>query len=348
MFYMQMALKEAVKDHPRTWKNPKVGAVIVKDDQILARGHHEIFGGPHAEVNAINHLADEESAQGATMYVTLEPCSHTGKTPPCAKMIVETGITTVVIGEVDPNPLVSGKGIEYLESHHVKVIVLNTPLAANDAYRFYFRNHRPLITLKYAMTADGRINFSNGQRSRLTGQEAFNDNQDLRQNTQAILVGMNTLKIDDPELTVRNGAIFSLIRIVVTHNVDEIKFSNKLFQTATKESPVWVMANQDPQKTVPENVKIIVKSGWTAANISEYLADVGIQSLLVEGGSQVLNQFVAEKQFNRIVTYVTPLLFGNQALPVLTGIGLQEPLKLSLASVETLANDVKLVFERSN
>ncbi|GAY72299.1 diaminohydroxyphosphoribosylaminopyrimidine deaminase [Lentilactobacillus kosonis] len=326
-----------------------VGAVIVKDNHILSKGHHEVFGGPHAEVNAINHLPDNVNVEGATMYVTLEPCAHTGKTPPCVQMIVKAGIKRVVVGEIDPNPLVAGKGVAYLKSHGIKVVVLNTLLDANNAYRFYFKHHRPFVTLKYAMTVDGRLNFSTTKRSILTGNQAFLDNQRRRQNNQAILVGANTVAIDNPQLTIRKSSSgFPFIRLVVIHDANQIDFDAQLFKEVTNKTPAWILANKNKVGMVPDNVKVIIKPVWTATKICEYLSSVGIQSLLVEGGSQIFNQFVAENQFEQIITYVAPQLFGEHALPVLTGKELGSPTSLTMVSVNKLGNDVKLVFERSN
>lgn len=158
---MKLAFIEARKGK-NTWTNPQVGAVIVKDNQVLGQGHHETFGQNHAEINALNSLSDIAQAKGSTLYVTLEPCSHFGKTPPCVQKIVEVGIKKVVIGQIDPNPIVSGRGVEYLRDHGVEVEILELSSDLNSAYNFFYKNKRPLVTLKYAMTLDGKINRKKG------------------------------------------------------------------------------------------------------------------------------------------------------------------------------------------
>lgn len=348
VFYMHQALIEADKDDPPTWQNPRVGAVIVNADRILAAGHHERFGGPHAEINALNHLANRKMAAGATLYVSLEPCAHIGKTPPCVEAIVAAGIKSVVIGEIDPNPLVAGKGVQSLRDHGVTVTVLSMPLPSNAAYRFYHQHHQPLVTLKYASTADGRINFDHLDRSLLTGQPAFQDSQQLRHTQQAILVGANTARFDDPQLTVRNSATpFPPIRIVITHDAAQLPKQLNLLSADNNEAPVWLLTTKPFLQSLPAHVRVVVRPTWDPVSIKHYLAQQGIQSLLVEGGSQLLNQFVRSAAFDRLVVYVAPQLFGSQALPILTGDALLQPLSLRLEAVTRLADDVKLIFERS-
>ncbi|WP_225354068.1 bifunctional diaminohydroxyphosphoribosylaminopyrimidine deaminase/5-amino-6-(5-phosphoribosylamino)uracil reductase RibD [Lacticaseibacillus saniviri] len=156
--YMALAVQAAQKGNGHTWTNPMVGAVIVKQQHVLAVGYHHRFGEAHAEIDALNQLASSADARGATMYVTLEPCSHFGKTPPCAKRLVSVGLRRVVIGQIDPNPLVAGKGIAILRTAGIAVEILATTQGLNPAYNFFYQHQRPQVTLKYAMSLDGKIN----------------------------------------------------------------------------------------------------------------------------------------------------------------------------------------------
>lgn len=340
---MQLAFEEAAKGGS-TWTNPKVGALIVKNGQILAQGHHEKFGGPHAEINMLNNLDNIKQAQGADMYVTLEPCSHFGKTPPCVQKVVEVGIKRVFIGEQDPNPIVSGNGIQYLKDHHVAVKVFNIQSKINEAYNFYYQNKRPLVTLKYAMTLDGKINQNQGQRSIISGKEAYRDSQKLRMNNQAILVGENTLKIDDPQLTVRlNKLDFPPLRVIVVRNADNIEPSMKLFQTS---EPIYLLSEKETNKTFPDNVVVEVDHNWTPAKIVDFLATKNIESLLVEGGSSIQADFTDYDLVDKIVTYVNPTVFGGNSLPAISGHRQAKNLAFEHLKVTQLGNDLKLVARR--
>lgn len=232
---MDLAFKLALKGKGKTWTNPLVGAVIVKNGEILATGYHHQFGKEHAEIDALNRLENINAAFGATMYVSMEPCSHFGKTPPCATRLVEVGIKKVVIGQLDPNPLVSGKGVSILKNAGIEVTNLNLKLPENLKYNFYYNRGRPYITVKYAMTLDGKINRQSNLRSFITGNEVFADSQQLRLTNQAILVGENTALTDNPSLSVRNiNTPYQPWRVVVANNADQLPNNLKIFQDHLK------------------------------------------------------------------------------------------------------------------
>ncbi|MDN6967345.1 bifunctional diaminohydroxyphosphoribosylaminopyrimidine deaminase/5-amino-6-(5-phosphoribosylamino)uracil reductase RibD [Oenococcus sp. UCMA 17063] len=343
--FMDLAFLEAKKGHGNTWTNPQVGAVIVKNEQVLATGYHHRFGEPHAEIDALNNLADIKQAIGATMYVTLEPCSHYGKTPPCAKKIIEVGIKKVVIGQQDPNPLVSGKGINMLKAKNIDVTVLKqTSGDLNEFYNFFYQHHRPFVTLKYAMSLDGKINQAKKERTILTGQAAYLDSQHLRADRQAILIGENTLKIDNPALTVRKKQLeFPPIRILLVRNIEQLDFKLKVFNSDT---PIWILTTLKSERKAPENVKLFFDDFWTPDRIINFLSAHGIQSLLVEGGSKIQAAFVKQKLVDQLVVYLSPKIIGGQGLPAVYGQGLSETLDFSKVKMVQLGNDLRISARR--
>lgn len=343
---MQMAFEEA-KLGKSTWTNPQVGALIIKDGKILAKGHHEKFGGPHAEVNTLNNLDDIKQAQGATMYVTLEPCSHFGKTPPCVQKVVEVGIKKVVIGMQDPNPIVSGNGIKYLREHNVAVELLDQTGDINQAYIFYYQHQRPLITIKYAMTLDGKINQKAGVRSIISGQESYQDSQKLRSENQAILIGERTLKIDDPMLTVRKQKLdFPPIRVVLVHDIDQLPEDLKIFQPS--DSKVYFLSQKQTSRELPSNIEVQVDPKWNINKIIEFLRSLNIESLLIEGGSQTQADFIQQKLVDKLVVYLAPKIFGGNALSAVSSLAAASELDFQQPTVSVLGSDLKIETRRKS
>lgn len=314
--YFQLAVA-AAKRGKDTWTNPQVGAVIVKDQQVLAVGYHHQYGQHHAEIDALSQLDDIDQAKGATMYVTLEPCSHYGKTPPCAKRLTEVGISQVIIGQLDPNPLVSGKGVAILKDHDVNVEILGDSQGLNEAYNFFYQHGRPLVTLKYAMSLDGKINGGKKERTMLTQTAAQQDAQQLRSRQQVILVGEHTLSIDNPRLTVRTSTmVFPPIRAALVHNIDEMDPESHLLDQS---APTWLFSETAATKQLPENVRVFANTHWTPSAIVHQLTDEGIQSLLVEGGSHLQADFIAADLVDKAVMYIAPMMLGGAGLPAAIG-----------------------------
>lgn len=335
----------AAKKGRDTWTNPQVGAVIVKNDHVLAVGYHHQYGQKHAEIDALSHLADVTQASGATMYVTLEPCSHYGKTPPCAKRLCEVNISRVIIGQLDPNPLVSGKGVEMLERNGVEVIVLNDEAGLNEAYNFYYRRHRPFVTMKYAMSLDGKINGADDTRTQLTHTPAQQDVQKIRRHQQAILVGAQTLAIDNPHLTVRDDPkmAFPPIRIALIKDANAVQSNVHLMDSA---APTWLFSQHNASGNLPDNVKVIVAGEWTPESIIRYLASHGVQSLLVEGGSAVQAAFIASGLVDRLIVYLVPTLIGGTGLPAAVGVPLENKAEFATPVVTQLGPDVRIEARR--
>lgn len=341
--YLQLAVVQAEKGLGHTWQNPLVGAVIVKNDQVLALGYHHEYGQPHAEIDAISKLSSLDEANDATIYVTLEPCSHYGKTPPCVDKIVSLGFKRVVIGQLDPNPLVAGKGVARLRNHGIEVTNLNMTQALNSAYNFYFQHQRPMVTAKYAMSLDGKINQAGTQRTRLTGDAAFADSQQLRLANQAILIGERTLQIDHPQLTVRQPLKWPPIRLLLVRDADQLTFDQPLFKT---DGPVYLLANRGTQRQLPRNTEVVINNDWSPTAILKFLADKGIQSLLVEGGSHIHAAFVRAQLVDHLVVYLAPMVIGGDGLPSVMGPGIKMPQNFEITSIEPLASDVKVTARR--
>jgi diaminohydroxyphosphoribosylaminopyrimidine deaminase/5-amino-6-(5-phosphoribosylamino)uracil reductase len=278
-----------------TAPNPLVGSVIVHRNNIIGEGYHRFFGGPHAEVNAVQSVADRGLLSGSVLYVNLEPCSHSGKTPPCADMILQTGIPEVVIGTTDPNPLVSGNGIRKLEAAGVKVttgIAAKECLALNRRFFTFHRLKRPYVILKWAQTSNGFIDVL-----RETGmqQPAWISNEisrmlvhKWRSEEQAILVGTQTTLLDNPRLNTREWPGNSPLRVVIDRNLR----LPKTLHVFDNSGPTLVFnATLEETDGQTRYLKLDFEGNMPAALLRQ-LYHLGIQSLLVEGGRQLLTSFI--------------------------------------------------------
>ena len=265
--WMQRAFDLALLGSGRVAPNPLVGCVIVKGDRIIGEGYHQQFGGPHAEVNAIH--SSTESVEGATAYVTLEPCSHFGKTPPCADLLIQSGISTVYIANLDPNPLVAGKGVEKLEAAGITChigLLAETGEWINRHFFTFHRLKRPYITFKYAVSADGFIAGLKGAPVQLSNELSALRVHQMRAEHQGILVGVQTIINDDPSLTTRLVVGSNPIRIVL-----------------------------DPSGRIPSTAKILQDGGETIVlRSSAEIASLSIQSILVEGGAKTMEMLFAD------------------------------------------------------
>ena len=265
--WMQRAFDLALLGSGRVAPNPLVGCVIVKDDQIIGEGYHQQYGGPHAEVNAVANATT--SVQGATAYVTLEPCSHFGKTPPCADLLIQSGVTTVFIANLDPNPLVAGKGVEKLQAAGITCHIglgAETGEWLNRHFFTFHRQKRPYITLKYACSADGFIAAADGTPVQLSNELSAIRVHQMRAEHQGILVGVQTILTDDPSLTTRLVAGANPIRIVLD---------------PSGRMPLTAKVQQDGRET------LVLRS-------SAELAALSLQSILVEGGAKTMERLFAD------------------------------------------------------
>lgn len=349
--YMQLAVQQALRGGPATYQNPQVGAVLVKDHRVISQGYHHQFGGDHAEVDCLKRVSPAE-ARGATLYVTLEPCSHFGKTPPCCRRVADTGVKRVVIGQLDPHPIVAGRGRDYLKAHGVAVTVLAPSAAVEDLnrhYNWFYRHQRPWITLKTAQTLDGKINAVGGERSLISGSASYADSQRLRTHFHAILIGERTLVTDDPQLTVRLQALrYPPVRLVLL-NTSTVAVNKRV--TKTDGVATWLLcrrpADTDAQLDQRPNVHVVV-GDWSPATVAAFCQQHGWQSLLVEGGSHVQAQFVQAGLVEEWCSYLSPQLFGGGSLPAVHDDQLQgAPVQFDRPTLRVSGQDIRLQAYRT-
>lgn len=358
--YMKLAMQLAGNAIGRTSPNPLVGAVIVKDNRVVGCGWHRKAGTPHAEVHALNQAG--ELAQGADVYVTLEPCAHYGKTPPCAKALVEAKVKNVYGGLLDVNPKVAGKGFKILEDAgiHVEYGFLQDELRKqNEVFFKWIEHKKPFVVLKAAMTLDGKIATATGQSKWITNETSRAYGYKLRDIYDGIMVGINTVIEDNPMLTSRVDGGKNPIRIVVDSslkidinaNVVQDKSAKTIIATTDK-------ANKDKiLKLQAQDVDVIVvdKDENDKVDIEKLLDILGQQnigqqnicSILVEGGATLSGSFVAKKLVDKVYFFIAPkIVGGKEAKTPVAGTGilnLQEALALKDIQIEKLEEDILII-----
>jgi diaminohydroxyphosphoribosylaminopyrimidine deaminase/5-amino-6-(5-phosphoribosylamino)uracil reductase len=325
-YYMQTALDLAKKGWPIVAPNPMVGCVIVKDDKIVAEGYHKKYGEVHAEVYAVNNLPGEIEPKDCTLYVNLEPCSHHGKTPPCADLIIGKGFKKVVIANSDPNPLVSGRGIEKLKNAGIEVVsgVLEQEgLELNKRFFTFHTKHRPYFILKWAQTADAFISRFpvpvNREENMIGNESQQKAVHQMRSEEMAIMVGKNTVLCDNPSLTARLVKGRNPIRIFIDKNLEVPDYFNIYNQEAQ------TIVFNGIKEAVMENIKWIKIdfSENVLEQIAKKLFELKIQSVLVEGGAFLLNDFIRQKLYDEAIVYVNDQLYFKSGVkaPVINGKG---------------------------
>ena len=331
--YMALALDLARKGAGWTSPNPMVGAVIVKDGQVIGQGYHAKCGDLHAERAALANCQGDPA--GATIYVTLEPCCHHGRQPPCTDAILEAGITRVVVGSGDPNPLVAGKGLDILRSHGVAVTegVLDAECKAlNDVFFHYIQTGRPYVVLKYAMTLDGKIAAYTGASQWITGEAARNHVQQQRHRYRGIMVGVGTVLTDNPRLTCRLPGGRSPTRIICDTHLRTPLNANVV--TTARETPtILATCCTDPERQRPYEAAgcqvLCVEEQDGHVNLPqlmERLGEMQLDSILLEGGG-TLNWAALESGIvQKVQAYVAPkLLGGRTAKTPVEGTGVPTP-----------------------
>ncbi len=319
-YYMKQAIALAQKGRGYVSPNPMVGAVIVKNGRIIGRGYHQRFGGNHAEINALKNAA--EDVDDSTLYVTLEPCCHEGKTPPCIDSIIEHKIARVVIGTIDSNPLVSCKGINCLQSCGIDVkigVLENNCRQLNEIFFHYMETGLPFVTMKYAQTLDGRIATATGKSQWISSEASLKFTHQLRAAHDAILVGAGTVIKDNPELTVRLVRGRNPLRVIVD---SELKISQqaKIFQNISlaKTLIATIRTAADPQFQclADSGVEIITIKADKKGNVDliklfKILAARKISSILIEGGAKIITSVLKNNLANRLVTIIAPKIIGS-------------------------------------
>lgn len=360
--YMRLAINLAKKGAGYTAPNPLVGAVIVKNDKIIGQGFHEKYGQLHAERNA---LADCRSRgndpKGASIYVTLTPCCHYGKTPPCTEAIIESGISHVIIGSRDPNPQVLDKSIELLKAAGIKVttdFLREECNQLNPIFFHYITCHTPYVTLKYAMTMDGKIATFAGHSQWITGETARAKVHQDRHLYTAIMVGIGTVLADDPLLTSRlaDGSGKNPIRIICDSSL-RTPLTSKIITTASEVKTMIATAENDPARHAPyleKGCKILVVPKDASGSIDlkilmVLLGTMKIDSILLEGGAALNWSALHAGIVNRLQAYIAPKIFGGKnALSPVAGDGAEFPseaVKLTNSKITAIGEDLLIESE---
>lgn len=353
--YMRLAMQLAGNAIGRTSPNPLVGAVIVKDNRVVGCGWHRKAGTPHAEVHALNQAG--ELAQGADVYVTLEPCAHYGKTPPCAKALVEAKVKNVYGGLLDVNPKVAGKGFKILEDAgiHVEYGFLQDELRKqNEVFFKWIEHKKPFVVLKAAMTLDGKIATATGQSKWITNETSRAYGYKLRDIYDGIMVGINTVIEDNPMLTARVDGGKNPIRIVVDSSL-KIDINANVVQDKSAKTIIAITDKADKDKILKlqaQDVDVIVvdKDKNDKVDIEKLLDILGQQnicSILVEGGATLSGSFVAKKLVDKVDFFIAPkIVGGKEAKTPVAGTGilnLQEALALKDIQIEKLEEDILII-----
>lgn len=353
--YMKLAMQLAGNAIGRTSPNPLVGAVIVKDNRVVGCGWHRKAGTPHAEVHALNQAG--ELAQGADVYVTLEPCAHYGKTPPCAKALVEAKVKNVYGGLLDVNPKVAGKGFKILEDAgiHVEYGFLQDELRKqNEVFFKWIEHKKPFVVLKAAMTLDGKIATATGQSKWITNETSRAYGYKLRDIYDGIMVGINTVIEDNPMLTARVDGGKNPIRIVVDSSL-KIDINANVVQDKSAKTIIATTDKADKDKILKlqaQDVDVIVvdKDKNDKVDIEKLLDILGQQnicSILVEGGATLSGSFVAKKLVDKVYFFIAPkIIGGKEAKTPVAGTGilnLQEALALKDIQIGKLEEDILII-----
>jgi len=358
--FMQQALALARQGEGYTSPNPMVGAVLVNEGEIVGRGYHQAAGQPHAEVNAVEDAGS--LARGATLYVTLEPCNHTGRTAPCTQTILNSGIRRVIVAMRDPNPDVTGNGIEFLKSQGLEVTVGLCEQEAqrlNESFCKYIKTKRPFVIIKCAATLDGRIATRTGDSKWVTGPLARQRVHQIRHAVDAIMVGIDTVKKDDPSLTTRlegkDGS--DPIRIILDTNLS-ISPQAQVLHLESKVATILVKGNTRATDTVTTKRQALESHGAKIIetplknslidleHLMARLGQLGITSLLIEGGGRVISSALAAGIADKIIFFYAPKITGgDDGVPICRGEGpalMQNCFAVRDLRVESVGNDVMI------
>lgn len=386
--YMKRAIELAKKGEGAVNPNPLVGAVIVKKGRIIGEGYHQKYGEFHAERNAFASL--KESSEGATLYVTLSPCCHHGKQPPCTDAIIENKIKKVVIGSFDPNPLVGKKSVETLRKAGIEVVegfLKEECDSLNDVFFKYITKKRPYVVMKYAMTLDGKIATKTGESKWISGEKSRAYVHKLRNNYKGIMVGIGTVLADNPTLNCRlkNQKVRNPIRIICDSKL-QIPLDCNIVKTAKEQETIIAFANDKlpegwivnkkneenkgenkeesiKEKIIKEKISSLQEKGIRLINLfsekgkidlvklMQYLADDGIDGILLEGGGTLNDSAMASNIVDEIVAFVAPKIFGGKSLSPVSGEGVEKVSKaysLELKEIQQVGEDLKISYKVKN
>lgn len=322
---MKKAINIARKATRAVIPNPKVGAIIVKDGKIISSGYHQKAGDPHAEINALKKAGVD--AKGSTLYVTLEPCSTFGKTPPCVNEVIKAGIGKVVIGSLDPNPLNHKKSIEILNNNGIEVITGILQDKCNELiedFRKYINTGLPFVIAKVAQSADGKISTADGDSKWISNEQSRKKVQIIRSNVDAIMVGVNTVIKDNPHLTLRiKNSIYQPWRIVIDPDLiipDNSNVTNDSYLEKTVIITRDINTKQDKSyKLADKGIKVLgiesESDKFSSESILLSIAKFPILSILLEGGHTTLGRFLDDKAIDKIHLFIAPIIIGDKYAP---------------------------------
>ena len=355
--YMLHAIELARKAEGFTNPNPMVGAVIVKNGRIIGEGYHKRCGELHAERNAFASLT--EPADGATLYVTLEPCCHYGKTPPCTEAVIENGISRVFVGSADPNPKVAGKGVEQLRNAGIEVIenfMREECDEINPVFLHYITDKQPYVVLKYAMTMDGKIATKTGASKWITNEESRSVVHRMRHKYMAIMAGIGTVLADDPMLNVRIEGLKSPVRVIVDTNL-RIPSDSNIVKSANEIKTIVAYVSDSSNRAKELNeAGIVLMQVQALANEADIrwvfskLGEMGIDSVLVEGGGTLNDSIIRQGLADCVEVFMAPKIFGGRdaKTPVEgTGVSLVDECAMyRLKDINRYDEDVRLTYVR--
>jgi len=315
--YMQLALAEAKKGQGKTSPNPAVGSILVKNNKIIGRGYHHKAGEAHAEVNALREAGD--NAEGATMYVTLEPCNHQGRTPACTDAIVKAGVARVVAAIKDPNPRVSGKGLAQLERAGIETnsgVLERESKMMNEMYEKFVTTKKPFVIVKAALSADGKMAAKDGSSKWITSEESRKVVHELRAQVDAIMVGIGTILKDDPQLTCRTEGSKNPSRIILDAN---LKIPSNARVLGKEANTIIVTTNNAPMSKMEslrkQGIDVLVLDGSESKinlrKLIKELAKEEITSVLIEGGGEVIGSAFDEGIVDKVLLFIAPKIIGG-------------------------------------
>ena len=332
---MALALKLSKLGQAGVGANPMVGCVISSDDKIIAKDYHHQYGQEHAEINALNQIGHK--AENCKLYVTLEPCSHHGKTPPCINAIIKAGIKKVYVATLDPNPLVSGSGVKLMKENGIDVeigLLENNAIEINRGFFKRMKTGLPFITSKIAMSLDGRVAMRSGESKWITSEASRADVQILRSQNQAILTGSGTILNDNPMLTVRNKKLQSKPLRVIIDSSNSIR--DKSLNIFSSDSETLIL--NPTNSKILKNGKIDLKSALIK------LGEIGINNVLLESGSGLNGAMMESNLIDEFIIYTAPVILGSdaQAMMELPFKKMSEKISLNILELTQVANDLKI------
>ena len=332
---MALALKLSKLGQAAVGANPMVGCVISSDDKIIAKDYHHQYGQEHAEINALNQI--RHKAENCKLYVTLEPCSHHGKTPPCINAIIKAGIKKVYVATLDPNPLVSGSGVKLMKENGIDVeigLLENNAIEVNRGFFKRMKTGLPFITSKIAMSLDGRVAMRSGESKWITSEASRADVQILRSQNQAILTGSGTILNDNPMLTVRNKKLQSKPLRVIIDSSNSI--TDKSLNIFSSDSETLIL--NPTNSKILKNGKIDLKSALIK------LGEMGINNVLLESGSGLNAAMMESSLIDEFIIYTAPVILGSdaQAMMELPFKKMSEKISLNILELTQVANDLKI------